>query len=678
MASLNTLRTRGGVVVSVVIGIALLAFLVGDFAPKSCNETTVGEIDGRKVDYMEYLEQTELHNTVMRTLMGRESTSTQEQDQIREMTWQSLIVREAYQPGFNKLGLWPSEAEQIDMTSGVYISRVMEGTFRGASGQIDKELMRQVSESNEASMIVTWSYLKEQMNVERAMSKYMSLVRNSIAVTDLEVGQALALANRSVDAKVVKRPYSSIPDSTITVTKGEVKAYYDAHRRNFKQEASREIEYVVFDMLPSEEDYAEAKKYIDQMATEFEASAAPMQYAVLNSQIRPDERFLKEAQVEGPIALAVWGKPEAIYGPVLSGDTYTVARQGEVKMAPDSLGAMHILLEKGETALADSLMGLIRRGSNFGDLARRFSDDPSAENNGGDLGMFVPEMMVPEFSDAVIASKVGDVFTVESQFGLHVIKTTRKTAPVLKAQIAVIKYRVDPSSHTQQIIYAQASDFMAQAAGSYDNFKKAATEAALSKRVARIRNVDRNVSGISDSRELVRWAFNNEKGQVSDIMEIGGDFIVAAVTATREDGYATVEDATAEIRPVLVRQKKGDQIIASLTGNSIASIEPDTANVISATSVTFAPFFAQGVGMEPAVIGAIASAQQTGVLSKPVRGNEGIYVFEAEEVRNDEGSATSESEKVRLEAMATSRIDERVAQAMSETTDVIDRRVKFF
>lgn len=677
MASLNTLRTKGGVVVSIVIGVALLAFLVGDFAPRSCDEHNVGEINGTKISYINYLEQTELQNTVMRVMMGREPSSTQEHDQIREMAWQSLIVRESYEPGFRKLGIWPSEAEEIDMATGVYVSPVIENSFRGPDGQLNTEVMSQVSSSNDPQMIVTWHYLKEQMNVERVMAKYMSIIQHSMAVNDLEVELALAMAGKSADADVIKRPYSSIPDSTITVTKGDIKAYYDAHKNSFKQQPSREIEYVVFDLLPSDTDYADAKDYIEKLTEEFAASETPMQYAVLNSQTRPDDRFMSEAQVEGPIALAVWNKPDAVYGPVLSGDVYTVARLGEVRMLPDSVGAMHILVEPGQQALADSLAGVIRRGGDFKALAKEYSKDPSAATNGGDMGMFTPEMMVPEFSNAVMDSKVGDVVTAESQYGIHVIKTTRKTSLVQKAQIAIIKYRVDPSAHTQQSIYAQASEFMAQAAGSYENFKKAATESALSKRVARIRHTDRNVSGLGDSREIVRWAFTNGKGAVSDIMEVDGDYIVSAVTSASEEGYASVDEASSTIRPQIVRRKKAEQLIASLNGNSIAAIEPDTANVIKAKDVVFESFFAQGLGMEPAVIGAIAATDNTGGLSKPVEGNDGVYVFEVTDIRHEEG-ATAASEKVRLEAVAPTNIDNRVGQALFESGDIIDNRVRYF
>lgn len=675
MASLNTLRTRGGVVVSVVIGIALLAFLVGDFAPRSCSEFNVGVIDGDKISYQEYSERSDLYSAIMQRMTGREALSADEQDQARNMAWESFVMDHSYRPGFEKMGLWASEAEQVDMTTGAYVSPVITGSFPSADGGVDMEQLRMFS-SNPANGFV-WNYLKEQMNIERVMDKYVTLITKGMFTTDLEVESAVALANRSTDARVVKRAYTDIADSLVTLTKGDIKVYFDAHKNKYKQQASREVEYVVFDLLPSAQDYEDAKKYIDEMAAEFEASEAPMQYATLNSQVRPDNRFMAEAQLDKSIAAAVWNNPAAMYGPVLSGDTYTIAREAEVKMLPDSLGAKHILLRSGQTELADSLVAALKGGADFAALSEEYSNDPGANRAGGDLGKFSPDQMVPEFSDAVTEAKVGDVITVDTQFGLHVIEVTYKSAPVRKARIATIKYKVDPSSYTQQNVYGEASTFLSEAAGSYDNFKKAATEAALSKRVARIRNIDRNVSGLNDSREMVRWAFNGQKGDVSDIMEIGGDYVVAAITGVREDGFATPEEAADDIRPILRREKKAEMIIAGLNGNSISQIEPDTANVITANGVTFGSFYIDGIGVEQRLIGGITSAN-AGALAKPVIGEQGVYVFEVTNVGELETPVTVEDEKVRIEAMATSYVPQRAVQAMGETTNITDQRVKFF
>ncbi len=161
---------------------------------------------------------------------------------------------------------------------------------------------------------------------------------------------------------------------------------------------------------------------------EFATTNAPMQYAALNSQTSPDVRFYKESELTPEMAAVAFGADAGqMSGPSLVGNTYTVSRLAETRMMPDSLGARHILLQPGETALADSLMGVIRRGSDFATLALEYSQDQSVTMNSGDLGRFSPNDMVPEFSDAILNHRVGEIFTVESAYGIHIIESTYKS-----------------------------------------------------------------------------------------------------------------------------------------------------------------------------------------------------------------------------------------------------------
>lgn len=682
MASLNTLRTRGGIIISIVIGVALIAFLMGDFVPRSCSDVSVGSIDGHKVSYEEFYFHAEDYVAISQSMLGKESLTSDETDVARNMAWESLIAKYAYRPGLKKLGLDNSEAEQVDMVSGEYLSPIITGNFANPQTGIFEpyvlsNFIENIPYDRTGRLQLMWDYMKEQMNDQRSMNKYYALIEKGMFVTDLEVEAGLAASNDSFDARVIGKEYSSIADSLINVTSADIRSYYNEHRERFRQVPSREIEYVVFDMLPSDQDYAEAQRYIAMIGEEFAVAENPMQYALLNSQVAPSQQYLKETQVDGAIANTVFHNPDAMYGPELSGDIYTMARLADVKMIPDTVGARHILVASTDGELADSLVRVIRHGADFGTLAREYSQDPSAQMNGGDLERFPPEYMVPEFSDAVVAARVGDVFSVETDFGIHVVEVTYKTPPVRKAQIATIRYKVDPSSTTQQEIYAEASKFLTAAAGSYDNFKKATTEGALSKRVARIRNTDRNLSGLDDSRELVRWAFDNKKGTVSDIMEVGGDYVVAALTDVRQDEYGKVEDVADQIRPVVVRQKKADIIIAGLDGSTLEeAASREGVEIKELEDVNFGSFFLDGIGVEQRLIGAI-TAGKPGQLSKPVKGEQGVYLFDITDVKVSD-DATAESEKVRLEAMSSSYLGDRLAQAMAEGAEIKDNRVRFF
>ena len=686
MASLNTLRTKGGWIISIIIGIALLAFILPEVfrggGGQNPNKIKVGEIDGQKVSYTEFYDESEYYNAVMSAYYGRSNFSAAEIDNINDMAWNALVMDKAYYPGFEKLGLAPLDAEQMDMVTGAYISPVIMREFTNPeTGEFDRTLLAGFVSNLDLNPNgqLMWDYLKQQMKENRVLLKYMTLVAAGVNTTQMQVEAQCEASNKVYSAKVVAAPYTDIADSLVKVTSADLKKYYDTHKNAFRQAASRDIEYVVFDILPSQEDYDDAKKAVDEIAAEFMASETPMQYASLNTQSRPDDTFFSEDDMNPEIAAVIWDKPEAMYGPVLDNDVYTMARLGEVRMMPDTLGAKHILLAPTDQALADSLMDVIANGGDFGQLAAEYSIDPSGQQNMGDLGYFPPEMMINEFSEALLDHKTGDVFTVVSQFGLHIVEKTYSSPLVKKAQVAMIEYNVDPSSMTEMDIFNKARDFQVAAYGSYDNFRKAASDQMLSKRVECVTTTDRSVSGLPESKELVRWAFNNKVGDVSNEIKLGSDaYVVAVITSASEDGIAPMEQYRDEIRMAVEREKKGEILAAKMTGNNIDEVAAAVGKeVVDVEGIQFSMFSVPNVGAEPKLIGAITSGIPEGQLSKPVAGNLGVYSFVVTGA-TENADVNLDTERVKLQSSSEMYIDQRMMQAIEELANVKDSRIKYF
>lgn len=682
MASLNTLRTKGGVIVTIVIFIALLAFLIGDIFTSGSSlmnsrKMRVGEIDGKAIGYVDFLNKSDEITNIYKMMWGRDAFSAQEQEMIYNMAWQQFIMQDAYQPGFEQLGLTISDAEQVDMVDGTYLSPVITATFANpATGEFDVEFLKAFLANvngNDGSFAL-WSFLRNQMAEERAMSKYVALVSGGFFANDLEIAHGLKTANETYAADVIGREYYTVPDSLVKVTPAQVKQYYNENKEAFRQEASRDIEYVVFDVLPSEADYAEAEGIVNDIAAEFAVSDAPMQYALLNSQTKPDQTYYREDQLAAEVA-ALNGDRTKMVGPTLNGDEYTLSRIADVRMLPDTLGARHILLQKGQNTLADSLVNVLRNGGDFAALAAQYSLDQYSE--GGDLGRFTPAQLPMAFTDAAMKANVGDIYTVETEAGLQIVNLTYKTRPVRKMQVATVTYKIDPSAATIQEAYQKASNFVTAAAGTAEGFAQAVSDQMLSKRTVRIRNTDRTINGLENSKEIVRWAFNGKAGEVSQIMDIDGNYYVAALTGVREKGYASVEQVTAEITKTLMNKEKARMIAAQMEGDSLEAIAEATEGTVrSVENVEWSAFYLPEVGVEPQLVGAI-TASEVGTLSQPVEGVNGVYRFVVTDAQTT-GVATEESEKVRLEADAVNFVMQRTMQALNEESDITDMRVKFF
>lgn len=678
-----------GWLLMLVIGLAMIAFILGDLSDSGSalfnrSKMRVGEIAGEAVEYTDFSDRIEYYKSVHRMMSGTENLSEADIDAAESEAWQNLISEIIMEPNLETLGLTISEGEQIDMVSGAYISPIISTVFTNPqTGLFDRTILSNfvsnIDYDPTGGVALLWEYFKTSMGQERTSSKYMTLISKGMYVTDVEVAQAVANSAKYYDASYIVENYASIADSTIKVSTADIKQYYDLHRNSFTSTAVRDIEYVIFDVLPSQSDYADAAKTIESMAIEFERSESPMQYAQLNSHRTPDNFYYAESELSGALAiLSAKGDTESVEGPTLNSNVYTMSRIADIKMSPDSVGAKHILLMPTATEQADSIIRAIKSGASFAELSVQYSLDPTAEINGGDLGNFSPELMISEISDAVVASRVGDLYTVQTQYGLHVIQTTYKSTPVKKTQVATVTFEVEPSAVTQQDIYSKASQFITESGGSLDNFNAAVNSSSLSKRVARVRSTDSNVTGFTNSRELVRWAYTQNEGDVSEIMEIDGDYVIAALTSVQEDGVAPMDKVSADIIPLVRQQKKGEMLAAKMQGSSLDQVASSLGSEVSSVDgVIFDSYYLDGVGMEPLFIGAVTAAKE-GALSKPVQGTSGVFLFTVTASEDVTYASTEDEEKVRLQALSESYVTERVTQALMLKAGIKDYRVRFF
>jgi peptidyl-prolyl cis-trans isomerase D len=376
--------------------------------------------------------------------------------------------------------------------------------------------------------------------------------------------------------------------------------------------------------------------------------------------------------------IAFDGKGYGFYGPVLheASNTYTIARVADYRMMPDSMEARHILLTFDQKDLADSIATALRKDiKQFGALAEKYSLDGTA-SNGGKLGRFAPEQMVPEFSNALVEASTGKVVVIESQFGIHVAQATWKGKNSRRAQIAKINYRVMPGDETLQAASNEANKFIAEAKAS--NFSEAASKLGLSKRSAIINNKDRQIYTLKDARELIRWSFNNKEEAVSNMMEIDGDYVVATVKKVRKEGYKPVEEVANSIATKIKNAKKAAYLaeqtkglttieeVAEKLGTTVLSADELLGNANNITTL--------GPALE--LIGNIAVAPES-TLVGPFVDDYSVEFFFVESRTTGE-DATVESEKVRLDAAGLYRLENRLNEALEQTAKVDDNRTKFF
>ena len=326
----------------------------------------------------------------------------------------------------------------------------------------------------------------------------------------------------------------------------------------------------------------------------------------------------------------------------------------------------------------------MKGGADFAELAKKYSADQAAEN-GGELGWFTEATALrglnAEFKDAIFSTPVNQFATVKSNYGTHIIKVTDKTANVSKYKVADIDMTVSASSKTYSDIYNALNQFIS-ANNTIDKINENAKEAGynLSSKVTVNKN-DQVIGMIRNSRPVIRWAFQNDNGSVSEIFECDDKFVVAAVVSSLEEGYQPVEAVASSLRAEIAAQKKGDQIVADLKAKNLTSLESYAeamgSKVDSVKYINFSTRRIAGIGIEPNLNAAVSIAQ-VDQLSEPVKGNNGVYVFKVT-ARNKDAKEYDEAAEIRsVDASNAYRIAYQTIQSLVNRAEVEDNRIRFY
>ncbi len=677
MASLNTLRTKFGIVLSIVIAGALLAFILSLKTEMgfSGNDPRVGVIDGEKINYSEYYNQYEQ----VKAQSGAQESNEQQSAMLANAAWQALIGKYVLTPGFDKMGLRVTEPERMSMVSGQHPSQAFYNAFADPrTGEYNVAAVHQFLSEAEANAQAqqAWAQLNEQARMEREVAKFLGLIKGGVYVNSLEVANGVNSANNTYAGKWAGKKYSAVPDSLIQLKSSDIKAYYNSHKNMFKQTPSRALSYVVFEVSPTDDDMLALEKSVAEVGAQFAATEELKSFVRANRNGKIADNYVSAKQLSEEEAKALLDG--ATYGPVLKNNEWTMARALDTKIVPDSMGIRHIVLPYTQEALADSLLTVLKGGADFAQVAAQYSVYDATAANGGEVGVMPFSAFSGEFAAALANAKTGDIVKIASGDAIQLMQVYRADKPSKHVQVASITYPVEASAATRRDIHNQAGTFSVNAKGSVEAFNDAASAAAVTPRIASLAQGERTIRGLEDSRDVARWAYGAEVGDVSEIFPVGKDYVIAMLTEIDDNEFAPLEKVSAQIRAQVLRDKKYDYIVKELSGSTLDEQAKSLGTeVADFDNVTFGAFYVNGPGFEPRLIGAISSTTEKGVLSAPVKGLSGVYVFEVDDIQTSD-KQTAEGEKVRAQALAESMAQQFSVQAIQQMAKIQDLRGKYF
>lgn len=680
MATLQALRTKAGVFIAIFIGLALLAFILTDLLGSNgsmfSNNDVIGEIDGQTIKYQEYQNRVDEYETFLKLTQGTTSLNEEIQNQIREEVWRQMIGEIAFGEVYENVGIDVSAAEILDMAVGSHIAPALQQMFTNPqTGTYDRAAAENFlrNKGTDAQASFYWNFMEKTLKSSRQSAKLMSLVRGSIYCTDVQAKVEAEKRAKSVDMAYVSVRYNAIADSLFVVSEAEIKSRFEQKKELFRVQEGRDIEYISFPIVATQKDVDATMKAVEDLKVDFSAADIDAyRFAQNNAETPVSERFMSEAQLPQAIVEFVkTAKVGEVYGPYREADSYKISRLVAIAQRPDSVKASHILIRQN-AQLADSLMG-VANASNFATLARQYSEDPGSAINGGDLDWFVDGMMVPTFNEACFTGTKGSIVRVESQFGTHIIYIQDKGVSSTKYSVATIDKSIQYSAETHRDVFNVANNFVSSVKDKA-SFDAMADSANQVKRFATsIRKNSQNINNVRSAREVVRWAYEAEVGDVSDLFECNDEFIVATLVKKQDKGYAKLQDVAMVVSREILNEKKAASVSEAVQGKTLDQIaEMYKANVDTASGVSFASNTVAGAGIEPNLVAKAVVAEQGKV--EPVKGNNAAYAFVVNNVE------TKESD---IEAAKAAYMQQFVGfeyQVQMHVTDVEieDNRIKFY
>ena len=659
MAVLETIRVKLGILITVLIAVALLSFIIDpstlQSVASSSSKYDVGEINGNSISYTDFQADVDRFTAINEVITGSSSMDEEQQQAIRDAAWQSLLDQHLFVRNAEKAGLHVGDEEMVALISGDMTSPVMaqNAVFFDENGNFSKDMVLEfvnyINTDQTGRLKLYWDYIQNTAKTQQYYDKYMSLFTQSDFTNPLMMTEEIAENNNTFDVEFVMLPIGIVQDTTITVSDSEIKKYFEDHKKFYKQQASRDIEYVVFEVVPSADDIAAANKDLVDVYDEFATTDNMKAFLMSNSDRQYDAHWYAAGELNTlstQINDFVFGNNNGVSEVFQNGNFFRAVRVLESANVPDSVYVKYVP-EASENV--DSLLNTV---------------EP----------MWITE--VPGYEDVMTAKKNSKVTT-----GGIVFQVLDRTAPVAKKRIAILEKEAVASKETVNGYYSQANTFATKAAGKYENFQKALTEEGVYAHPVNkmLESADR-LGSIENTKEVTRWAFEAKAGQASNIITVNNNyFIVAALKAVHKEGYTPVAEVASQINNLLYNQKAGEKKAAEVA-EKIAGLE-DMAAVAEALGTTVSTkedvAFSSltSTGLDPKFIGA-ASVAEDGKVCGPVVGNVGVYVYKV--TGRDAGAFFTEDDAKNRDAQMAQYSTQMVVPVMMDDAEVKDNRARFF
>lgn len=677
MALIGKIREKS-VLLVVIIGLALLAFIAGDFfstrgGGPSQGEYGVGHVFGEKVDINRYEYLRAKYN---------------------ESAWPILVDSMVMTKEYEALGISVSDKElnsYLMATDGFDIcpdQNIRSFFTDSLTGQITEQskidgrvkLKQQLAELKKDK--ANWADIKRYYSNQRMRQKYFDVIAQGIYVSSLEAQDDYMGQNTRKNIDFVMKSSNSIPNENIKVNQSDLESYFTAHQAEAEYqntEAYKVVKFFSIDNSPSAKDtlsfntkFANLSKGLQEAKNDtlYSNSKSDIKLSFFNSRstfvpeghFKAEELFTYPADMDSVFSNAEIG---AITKPYACGQKMMTKTNGlnyyavskVIGKTPSRIKARHILLQPNENldsagivSKSASILAQLKaskdKNSLFETLARSNSADVSVEfDNLLELTLIYPEQTRTKFfgkeiSEFCTNNGVGSIGIVTSTLGTHIVEVLEKDSKMLP-KLATIFKEFRPSEETMNLKEKESDNILStlyQGISALDAQKKIreffdSVVLANTYKPRAVKLVDNNpvvpekyLNNPSSGDRLIRAAY--KEGAVVGTL-VGrpirdkNTYVIGMVYSARTADAPSFEEVENEIRRNFINEKKNELIMKDFEGKSIQDIAKDQNLNIQSPSVSLKS--PSNVGARIAGVLFSETNNKENIALDPIIGDNGVY-----------------------------------------------------
>jgi len=704
MAIINKMRKSGWVFIVILGALALfvLSDLISGFQKGGgLEDPIVGEINGVEVTYSEY--STTLNNRIQMREQNKEGQPLDDNDRsgAANDAWDDLFRKYVVTKEYEKLGVVASVDELSKLLFSEDAHPFVKQYFTDEKGQFSsgnvKNWYNQVYKTNPEAQIF-FNSLKDAIVSSVQSEKYRDLIEKGIHVTNFDALQDYMQQSKSVTGSIVGLQLTSVADDEISFTEDELKAYYKNNQNKFKLKEGRDLEFVSWNVFPSTYDSTEAQNALMMDLPAFTTTEDDSAFAAFASDRPVTSGYRRVGEMEQGlnnfVSNATVGQ---IIGPILSNGAYVLAKVSDIRQGDEiRYKYKNIMIPRDWNNKADSIVKINSAKVFF----ERMKSEPITDiiNSARELGYMVmgdaegsmpwgnSDMIEPQIQEEVKKGKKGDyIFKITDQ-GINLI-FIEDNPNMNEYLVYEIQKEISPSMKTINEAYAEASIFRSKLANGKDGkFDIALEEAGYAKRIAKdLEKSGSSIPGINDSKEILRWAFDDERAlnEVSDVISADGRQFVFHISGLRKEGIGTFEQVREMVVAEVINEKKFELLEQKLTKAkegkpNMVQIAIELGTVAQDFSRTTFKTDGFQAARDEAKIQGVALGLKNNIISKVVRGEKGCYIVMVTDESNPEIPDNLESRKPMVNANLMQTLEIKVVASLKAMGNIQDFRAKFF